>query len=98
MKCAIIIADGIKQIILSPETDSERMALSYITSDDNLSVEIKPGTLYDQHEVPQAARGYIVEECMGGYLRAFQQAGAVMLVLRRKPAPPDNTPTPTRAE
>lgn len=82
MKCAIIIADGIKQIMFSPENDSEKQALKLITPDDDISIDIKEGTLYDR--MPPSAHGYSVQKCQGGYLRAYEQADSLMLVLRPK--------------
>lgn len=84
MKCAVIIANDIKQIMLSPENDSERMALRLITADDGISIDVKEGTMFDQ--VPPSALGYVVTESRGNYLRAYEQADAIMLVLRRKSA------------
>jgi len=82
MKTAIILADGIKQIMLTPENDSERQALKYITPDDDISLEIKTGTLYDSS--PECARGYVVQKCEGNYLRAFENEDSLMLVLTHK--------------
>lgn len=41
MKTAIIIADGIKQVMFTPENDSEKQALKMITPQDNITVEIR---------------------------------------------------------
>ncbi len=82
MKTAIIIADGIKQIMFTPENDSEKQALSMITPQDDISVETKTGTLYN--DSPECARGYVVKECRGEYLRAFEDKESLMLILRPK--------------
>lgn len=82
MKTAIIIADGIKQIMLTPENDSERQALKMITPQDNITLETKTGTLYDRS--PESAKGYVVRKCKGGYLRAYEDEDSLMLVLRPK--------------
>jgi hypothetical protein len=82
MKCAVIFADNIKQIMLSPENDSEKFALRLITAQDDISVDVKQGTLFTR--VPSSALGYIVQPCQGGYLRAYEQEDAVMLVLRKR--------------
>ena len=82
MKCAVIIADKIKQIMLTPENDSERMALNFITSDDEITLDVEWGTLYN--DTPPSARGYTVSECKGGWLRAYEQKDALMLVLKPK--------------
>jgi hypothetical protein len=82
MKTAIIIAEGIKQIMFTPENDSERQALKMITPDDDISIEVKHGTFYDT--TPISARGYTVQKCQGGFLRAYDSEESLMLVLKRK--------------
>jgi len=83
MKCAIVMADGLKQIMFSPENDMERMALKMITPEDNISIEIKEGTFFEG-DMPKSALGYRVEKCQGGYHRAYRDSDSLMLVLRRK--------------
>jgi len=82
MKTAIIIADGIKQIMFTPENDSERQALKMITLQDNITVEVKEGSLFDRS--PKSALGYTVQKCQGGHLRAYEDESSLMLVLRPK--------------
>lgn len=82
MKTAIIIADGIKQIMLTPENDSEKQALKMITPQDDITLETHTGTLYDRS--PASAKGYTVSQCNGGYLRAYEDTDSLMLVLRPK--------------
>ena len=82
MKVAIIIADKIKQIMFTPENESEKMALKMITPQDDISVEPKTGTLYDNR--PECAKGYTVQESKGGSLRAYEDADSLMLVLKPK--------------
>lgn len=82
MKTAIIISDGIKQIMFTPENESEKQALKMITSDDDISIEIKEGTLYDNS--PKCARGYIVQKCKADYLRAYEDEKSLMLILTPK--------------
>jgi len=60
METAIILADGIKQIMFTPENDSEKAALELITPLDDISLEMKRGTLYDQH--PDCAIGYVIQK------------------------------------
>lgn len=82
MKTAIIIADGIKQIMFTPENESEKQALQMITPQDDITLETHTGTLYDRS--PDSAKGYTVNECKGGYLRAYENTDSLMLVLRPK--------------
>lgn len=82
MKVAIIIADGIKQIMFTPENESEKQALLMITPQDNITVEAKQGTLYDKS--PECAKGYTVQKCKNGHLRAFEDEDSLMLILTPK--------------
>lgn len=82
MKTAIIMADGIKQIMFTPENESEKQALKMITIDDDISIDIKRGTMYDTY--PQSAEGYCVQKCEGNYLRAYSCEESLMLVLTPK--------------
>ena len=81
MKCAVVLADGAKQIMLTPENENEKMALKMITEEDDISVEYKEGRFYDD---PGKLVGYNVAFCQGGYLRAYEDADSLMLVLRKK--------------
>lgn len=83
MKTAIIFSDGIKQIMFTPENDSEKQALQLITPDDNISLAIKEGNFYDadKNNKPFSAD---VQQCKGGYLRAFTDEKSIMIVLSPK--------------
>ena len=79
MKTAILITHGVKQIMFTPENDSEKEALSYISKDDDIHTILK-GTLYDDPKI----FGVNIYECQGGYLRAEEQEDSVMFVLTPK--------------
>lgn len=82
MKTAIILADGVKQIMFTPETENEREALKMITADDDIHTVIKRGTFYDRDE---GVFGVDVAMCDGGYLRAYDtDKESVMFVLTPK--------------
>jgi predicted transcriptional regulator len=83
MKTAIIIADGVKQIMFTAENKAEETALSMITENDEISIEMKEGTLYDGG-TPKSAHGFTVQSCEGGYLRAYPDKRSLMLVLKPK--------------
>jgi hypothetical protein len=68
--------------MFTPETEQEKTALKLITPDDEISVDIREGQFFDS--VPPSARGYMVEECKGGYYRAFSCANSLMIILRPK--------------
>ena len=86
MKCALIIANDIKQIMLTPESKEEKAALRLITPDQDISVDIEEGTMFDKS--PPSALGYTVNVCQGGYSRAYKDEDSIMLVLRPKKKPP----------
>lgn len=81
MKTAIIITEGIKQIMFTPENDSEKQALKLITPDDNIELAVKKGSFHYDYDRPA---GYSVDMCRGGYLRAWTSEDSVMLVLTPK--------------
>lgn len=82
MKCAIVIAEGLKQIMFTAETESEKQALKMITPEDDISVDIKVGSFYTN--APPSAAGYMVGISNGDYLRAYECSESLMLVLRPK--------------
>ncbi len=80
MKTAIILADGVKQIMFTPETDNERDALKLIKPDDDINVMIKTGSFGEEHYVS----GFEVSMCKAGFLRAWPSEDSVMFVLTPK--------------
>lgn len=88
MKCSIVISEGIKQVMFTPETESEKQALSMLTGDDNIEVAIKKGRFTDKRE----HYGYSVAQCQGCYLRVWEDDNSTMLVLapKKDPAPRNN--------
>jgi hypothetical protein len=85
MKCAVVLADGVKQVMLTPETANEKMALSMIGVEDDIHVERKEGKFFDE----ATSKGYNVALCQGGYLRAYEDSDSLMLVLKEKPKKPE---------
>lgn len=80
MKTSILITDGVKQIMFTPENEAEKEALSYISPNDDIHTVIKTGTLYDKPGI----FGVDIYECQGGYYRAKEQSDSVMFVLTPK--------------
>ena len=80
MKTAIIISEGIKQIMFTPENEYEKRALEMITTEDDIKVEIKTGAFHNSYSTV----GYTVDMCKGGYLRAWDNEDSLMLVLTPK--------------
>lgn len=78
MKTAIIISEGQKQIMLTPENDSERQALKMILPTDKIEIAIKTGSFSGRTNQHAA---YRVGMNQAGYLRAWEDENSVMLVL-----------------
>lgn len=83
MKTAVIFADGVKQIVFTPENDDEKFALSLLTPSDDIELLIVDGSIYDPKKTP---RPYTktVNECRGGYLRIYEGEDSRILVLKPK--------------
>ena len=80
MKTAILIANGVKQIMFTPENDAEKQALNIISTEDDIHTVIKRGQFADTDEV----FGVDVQFCEGGFLRAYKSEKSVMFVLTPK--------------
>jgi len=80
MKTAILITDGVKQIMFTPENDSEKQALKFISADDDIHTVVKIGQFSQKPEV----FGANIFECRGGYYRAEESEDSVMFVLTPK--------------
>ena len=87
MKISIVIADGVKQIMMTPESEHEKEAMRYIAPKDELVAVAKKGTYDDK---PQHF-GYQSEMCQGGYLRRFAQEESLVFVIKDNPV--ENSPT-----
>jgi len=81
MKISIIIVEGAKQIMLTPETDHEKEALKFINTDDKLEVVSKRGNFASEYNSHANLR---VEECKGNFLRAFSDKESIMFLIKDK--------------
>lgn len=75
MKIALYIEDGLEQIVLTPEGDTERGILGKLT-DGSRILSIKQGSFY---------------ECRGGWMRSGMSppgSDASTMIVLRKPDPP----------
>ena len=89
MKCALVIAGDVKQIMLTAESAPEKAALKLLgEAGQSITVELKTGTFFDAIH-PSVSIGYEVNECQGGYPRAFESDASVMLVIRPQPSTPN---------
>ena len=78
MKVSVLISEGVKQLILTPETEHEKMALKLIDPDDKIHTVVKRGSFVG--ESPKVL-GYNVYECQGGYFRAEENFESIMFVI-----------------
>jgi len=81
MKTAIILTEGVKQIVFTPENDSEKFALSLITPNDDMELLIKNGSIGDNYLKPFTAT---VSECQSGFLRVFSDTDSRIIVFKPK--------------
>lgn len=91
MKCAIIIADGVRQVMMTAENASEQQALDIIKAPgQNVSIDFKEGTLYDS--VPPSAFGFTIAKCKGGFLRAFEESKTSLMIVLTDNQEPQTKP------
>lgn len=86
MKTTIIFSEGVKQINLIPETDDERMALSFFTPNDNIDLAVRSGSFGEAKFKPFTVS---FKECVGKYIRTYDSSVGIMLIL----SPKENIPT-----
>lgn len=91
MKVAIVISDDVKQIVFTPENDSERQALRMISPNDNIDLAIKEGKMFDYYagDNTKPFHGNF-SRCGGGWLRMYEDKESVMLILTPKEKPENN--------
>lgn len=80
MKISIVIAEGVKQIMFTPETSHETEALKHIAPNENYNVASMMGT-YDSEP---SHFSYNSSKCQGGYVRRFAEKDSLMFVLSPK--------------
>lgn len=77
MKIALYIEDGLEQIVLTPQSDTEKALLGKL-HDGSRGLEIKQGSFY---------------ECRGGWVRQAKDDNSTMIILRVKtPEAPPTSP------
>lgn len=80
MKISIVIAEGEKQIMMTPETDHEKQALKFITPTDDIEIASQWGT-YDNEPTHFSFNS---GKCQGGYIRRFAEKDSLMFILKPK--------------
>ena len=82
MKISIVITEGAKQIMMTPETKTEKTALKYIAPDDELKVVNKTSTFMGNFSNKNEHVNYQVSKCDGGWYRAFETEDSLMFVIK----------------
>lgn len=80
MKISVVIAQDVKQVMMTPETDHERDALKWISVNEDIEIAKKWGTYDDK----PSHFSYNTEMCRGEYLRRFAQQDSLMFVITPK--------------
>jgi hypothetical protein len=78
MKISILITDGAKQIMLTPETDHEKQALKFIQPNDALVAVSKWGSFTDVKEIV----GVSIAKSQGGTYRAYETEDSLMFIIK----------------
>jgi hypothetical protein len=79
MKIAIVLAEGEKQIMMTPETDHEREALKFISPEDTLNVVSKWSTF--DNKPSHFAETVLLSQ--GGTYRRYATEDSLMFVIKK---------------
>jgi hypothetical protein len=77
MKISILITEGAKQVMMTPQNDHEKEALKMIAPDDVLKAVAKRGQFDDSYR----HANFQVSKCQGGYFRRFTEKDSLMFVI-----------------
>ena len=80
MKISIVIVEGAKQIMLTPETNHEKQALKFINPNDTLKIVSRWGSFTNKYSHANLQ----VDKCRGDYLRAFTEENSLMFLIEDK--------------
>jgi len=78
MKVSLLIIDGVKQIILTPESKHEKECLAYISPGSKLETVLKTGTFMGVDELDR----YSFSECQGGWYRRYGDSESVAFIIK----------------
>ena len=80
MKTSILFSNGIKQLMLTPETQYEKEALKHFTGNEDVNVVTEAAEFC----VGNISAHYSIIETRGNYLRPERDSDSIMFVLRPK--------------
>lgn len=84
MQISLVIAEGTKQVMFTPETEHEQQALEWIAPEDTLEAVAVWGTYDDK----PSHYSYNTAKSQGGYLRRYATKNSLMFVINEKPKKP----------
>lgn len=85
MKISIIITEGAKQIMMTPETRVEKEALKFIAPSDTLKVVNKNRFVWGHFSDENEHVNYQISKSQGGYYRAFETRDSLMFIIEDEP-------------
>lgn len=81
MKTSILIADWVKQINFTPETDNDKEVLSLLDVNDNdINLLIKKGSMWMEDRLSW----YSIDECRWWWNRWYEDTKSIMFILKQK--------------
>tara|TARA_R100001530_G_scaffold132126_1_gene104268 strand:- start:1009 stop:1275 length:267 start_codon:yes stop_codon:yes gene_type:complete len=82
MKISLVVVEGAKQVMLTPEGDHEKSVLEMISPSDDVEIVKKWGSFYDTEKNQHAKLQ--IDYCKGEYLRAFTSDQSLMFLIKDK--------------
>lgn len=79
MKASLVITDDIKQVVLTPETKTDKTILEAIKGKD---ISIHVGSFWDGSMYGERYKSSTLQECQGGWVREFESKDSVILVIK----------------
>lgn len=76
----MVLSEGAKQIMITPETDHEKKCLEMIDPESELEIVTRWGSFTNEYEHAKLQ----VSECQGGNLRAFSDEDSLMFLIKDK--------------
>ena len=83
MKSAIVITDQCKQVVLTPENETDKAVLSAFKVKDKDKIQIYVGSFYDTDTSPYYAtyKSSHLQRCEGGWVREYRDSDSVIIVV-----------------
>jgi hypothetical protein len=82
MKASLVITNDVRQVILSPENETEKKILSAIKGTEKADVDIHVGSFWDGSMYGHSYKSSRLQACQGGWTREYSDADSVILVIK----------------